>query len=179
MPTHMNDNSVCEEHIFRKMHKDLAVRIANFLFYKLGDLEKAKDFTQEAFVKLWENCRNVPVEKAKSFLYTVANNRFLDEVSHQKVQLKFQQRMKSTESRMENNPEYIYRQDDFKTRLEEAISRLPEKQRTVFLMSRIDKMQNKEIAGALDISIKAVEKHITGALKRLKQALDELENRKI
>ncbi len=83
------------------------------------------------------------------------------------------------ESRMESNPEYLYRQTEFKLRLEETISSIPEKQRMIFLMSRIDKCPNKEIAEFFGISVKAVEKHITTALKTLKSRLDELETRRI
>ena len=46
-------------------------------------------------------------------------------------------------------------------------------------MSRIDKMKNQEIADALELSIKTVEKHITSALKSLKENLDELTSFKI
>ncbi len=153
--------------------------VRNFLFYRLGSLEQARDFTQEAFVRLWNNCAKVATEKARSFLFTTANRLFLDEADHRKVVLKFQQRSGVTESRMESNPEYLYRHREFKEQLEAAISSLPEKQRVVFLMSRIDKCPNKEIADMLDISVKAVEKHITSALKALKTSMDELDQYRI
>ena len=175
----MAQDSVCEEQVFHKIHKELNVSLRNFLFYKFGSLEKAKDFTQEAFVRLWNNCTKVQVEKSKSFLYTVANRLFLDDIDHQKVKMKFQYRMSTSESQMENNPEYVYRESEFKGRLEAAISELSEHQRTVFLMSRIDKMKNREIAETLDISIKTVEKHVSNSLKFLKKELDDVENLKI
>ena len=80
---------------------------------------------------------------------------------------------------METNPEYIYQHDEFKERLELAVSELPDKQRAVFLLSRIDKMKNKEIAETLDISLKTVEKHIASSLQNLKGKLDELTNSKL
>ncbi|MEQ8471136.1 MAG: sigma-70 family RNA polymerase sigma factor [Marinoscillum sp.] len=175
----MSHSSVCEEQVFQEVHKSHGQSLRNFLFYKFGDLEKARDFAQDAFIKLWHNCSKVPFEKAKSYLFTVANRLFLDEVDHQKVVLKFQHRQNLTESQMESNPEYVYREEEFKNRLEEIISELPEKQRTVFLLSRIDKMKNKEIAESLDLSIKTVEKHMTNSLKFLKDNLDEIANVKI
>ena len=175
----MDNQTICEEKVFHQIHKDWAVPLRNFLFYKFGDLEKSRDFAQEAFARLWNNCSKVTSGKAKSFLYTVANRLFLDEVGHQKVQLKFQKRMQISERQMENNPEFVYRQQEFKGRLEQAISSLSEQQRTVFLMSRIDKMKNREIADALDLSIKTVEKHISKSLKFLKDELEDLKNIKI
>ena len=49
-------------------------------------------------------------------------------------------------------------------KLENTISALPEKQREVFLLNRIEKKKYKEIALHLDISVKAVEKRMHQAL---------------
>lgn len=171
--------SICEDQVFHEVHSTYELPVRNFLFYKLGDLEKAKDFAQEAFVRLWNNCSKVAFDKVKSYLFTTANHLFLDDYHHQKVVLKFEYRSDTTESRLEQNPEFLYREKEFKTNLEAAISALPEKQRTVFLMSRIDKLKNREISESLDISIKTVEKHVSSAIKSLKAALDEMTSMKI
>ncbi len=178
-PAIMSNSSICEEKIFHSVHSEHAAPLRNFLFYRFGSLEKARDCAQEAFAKLWENCSKVSLDKAKSYLFTIANRRFLDDMDHQKVVLKFEQRQSMNEAQMESNPEYMYRKDDFKERLERLISDLPEKQRVVFLMSRIDKIKNKEIANVLGISIKTVEKHLTTTLKSLKEKMDEIKDFKI
>ncbi len=74
------------------LHKEYAASLRNFLFYKTGSLEKASDFVQEAFMKLWVNCSKVVFSKSKSYLYTIANRIFLDDYDHQKVVLKFEKR---------------------------------------------------------------------------------------
>lgn len=175
----MTKSSICEEQIFQEVHKNHGTALRNFLFYKFGDLEKARDFAQDTFVRLWNNCGKVPFEKARSYLFTIANRLFLDEMAHQKVVLKFQYRQNLTETQLENNPEYLYREEEFKAQLEAAVSSLSEKQRAVFLLSRIDKMSNKEIADTLDLSIKTVEKHITSSLKSLREKLDDIRNLRI
>lgn len=171
--------SLCEEQVFHQEYVSHELKVRNFLFYKLGDLEKARDFTQEAFIRLWNNCAKVAIDKVKGFLFTTANRLFLDHYDHQKVVLKFEYRMNRSEEHMEQNPEFMYQGEEFKTRLESAVSDLPEKQRVVFLMSRIDKYKNREIAEIMDISIKTVEKHISTAVKTLKDNLDELDHLKL
>lgn len=171
--------TICDERTFFKVHESHAASLRNFLFYRFGSLEKARDCAQDAFAKLWDNCKSVSIEKAKSYLFTVANRLFLDDAAHQKVVLKFQVREGGKEAKLETNPEYLYRESEFKESLEQAISSLPDRQREVFLLSRIDKMPNREIAEALGISVKAVEKNITSALKSLRQQLDELQNTRI
>jgi RNA polymerase sigma-70 factor (ECF subfamily) len=59
-------------------------------------------------------------------------------------------------------------------RLQKAISNLTEAQRVAFLLNRVEGKKHKEIAALLGISTKAVEKRIYGALKKLKENIDEL-----
>lgn len=53
-----------------------------------------------------------------------------------------------------------------------ALKNLPEKQRIVFLMSRIDELKYYEIANRLGISVKAVEKRMKNALEYLRKVLN-------
>ncbi len=173
------NTDICNEEVFAGIHANHATSLRNFLYYRFGDLEKATDYVQDTFIKLWDNCSKVQFEKVRSFLFTTANRLFLDYTDHQKVVMKFERRSDRSEDQLATNPEYLYREAEFKESLEGAIGNLPTRQREVFLMSRIDKIPNKEIAEALDISIKAVEKNITSALKNLRESLDELNHLKI
>ncbi len=172
-------SSICEEKNYTRIHNQHAKRLRNFLYYRYGSLEKARDYAQEAFIKLWENCKDIPFEKAANFLFTAANHQFLDYLDHQKTILKFNIRNRASEAQTETSPEFIVREKEFKERLESSISKLPENQRTVFLLSRIDKMKNREIAEDLNISIKTVEKNVALALKSLKEKIDEIKDVKI
>jgi RNA polymerase sigma-70 factor (ECF subfamily) len=49
---------------------------------------------------------------------------------------------------------------------------MPENQRVVFLMSRMEDLTYREIAERLELSIKAVEKRMSLALKLLKAKLE-------
>ena len=164
--------SLCEEQTFAEVYEENNQRLINFLYYSFGDLEKARNFSQDAFIRLWKNCKEIVMEKARGFLYTTAKRLFLDEIAHQKVQLKFQDRTKAKNEQAEAADDLV-RTAEFKEALEKAISDLPEKQRTVFLMNRIDKMKYAEISEALDISVKTVEKHMSQSLIKVREALSE------
>ena len=66
---------ICEEHVFSKIFNNLSNDVYNFLRYKYGDGLDPRDKVQEAFIKLWDNCKKISPEKAKSFLFTTANNK--------------------------------------------------------------------------------------------------------
>lgn len=166
----MEDNkSVCEQRVFEQVFNTYSKVIRNFIYYKCGDPDQADDLAQDAFVKLWNNCAKVPFSKAKSFLYTVANNAFLNDVAHQKVKLKHQKALVNDTDH--ENPEFKYREKEFQEELNNAIANLSEKQREVFLLNRIEKKKYREIAEMLDISVKAVEKRMHGALKSLREEI--------
>ena len=157
----------CQEKTFKSIFMAQAEGLRNFLTYKTGNIQQAEDLVQDAFGRLWENCAKVPVEKAKSFLFTVANNLFLNQVEHQKVVLKFEK--KGHTQRSNETPQYLLEEEEFRQRLATAINDLPEGQRTVFLMNRIDKKTYREIAGELGISVKAIEKRMHSALATLRK----------
>ncbi len=163
----MKEDSVCKEEVFAYLFDSHGVALRNFMYYRCGDVSEAEDLLQDAFVKLWENCKKVTSAKAKSYLYTVANNLFLNKVKHRKVVLAFEKRQKQQENL--ESPDFHLEEKEFKERLEKALSNLPDKQRTVFLMNRIDGLTYKEIAERLDIGVKAVEKRMHLALKSLRK----------
>lgn len=162
---------VCEETVFSRFFQSNVKTLRNYLLYKFGNEEQAHDVAQEAFIKLWENCSEVPLEKAKSFVYKVANNASLNKIAHQKVVVAFAQKVNSVTHTYEN-PEFILEQEQFKIKLENAIQNLTEAQRTAFLLNRVDGKKYSEIAELLEISVKAVEKRIHGALVALRTEIE-------
>lgn len=163
-------DNVCEEQVFSSVFKANSKTIFNYIYYKFGNEEKAHDAVQEAFVKLWENCAKVSPEKAKSYLYTVANNLYLNIIKAEKVRLKYADRHSKTVSN--ESPEFVLEEKQFKQKLDDALNDLPENQRTTFLLNRIDGKKYAEIAEMEGVSVKAIEKRMHLALKSLREKID-------
>ncbi len=167
----ISDN-ICNENLFSSIFTKYSKSLHDFLYYKFGESFNPKDKVQDAFIKLWENCKTISPNKAKSYLFTVANNLMLNEAAHQKVVLKFQ-KIKPKEHTNET-PEFILEENEYMLKLQSAIANLTEAQRTAFLLNRIEGKKHKEIAKLLDISTKAVEKRIYGALKKLRVDIKDI-----
>ncbi|MBV7267822.1 RNA polymerase sigma factor [Winogradskyella luteola] len=157
-----DNRNICHSKTFETIYNTYAKEIRRFLFFKTQDLDKAEDILQDVFVKLWDNCSNVDYNKVKSYIYSIANNMFLNAVKHQKVVQNFNKH--NMKERTNESPEFIMLEKEFMQKLETTIASLPEKQREVFLMNRIEKKKYKEIALQLNISVKAVEKRMHQAL---------------
>lgn len=171
MPKQIHQNS-CKEHVYSALFRKHSKNLHDFLYYKFGELLNPKDKVQDAFIKLWDNCAKVPPEKAKSFLFTTANNMMLNAVAHQKVVLRHQQ--KPQKHSTNESPEFVLEEKEYNEKLQKALANLTEAQRVAFLMNSIEGKRFKEIAELLDISVKAVEKRIYGALKKLREDIKEL-----
>ena len=97
----------------------------------------------------------------------------MNQIAHQKVVLRYAQNSDPGKSTSES-PEFILEEKQFKAKLQNAIANLSEAQRTAFLMNRIDGKKYTEIAEILEISVKAVEKRIHGALVSLRKEIDNI-----
>lgn len=165
-------NNICNDLVFEKLFHKYAKDLRRFLFFKTKDIDLAEDILQDAFIKLWDNCATVNYDKSKSFLFTVANNLFLNIKKHEKVVVQHQKT--TTKLSNQESPEFIMLEKEFLAKIEKAISDLPEKQKEVFLLSRIEKKKYREIAEILGISVKAVEKRMHLALLKMKEKIGNI-----
>ena len=167
-----NDTSYCDEKKFSDFFRNNSKLLNNYIFYKCGNIALANDIVQDAFLKFWNNCHKIIPGKAKSYLFTIATNLFLNEYSKNKVVLNFKSRL--SENYTNESPEFLLEEKEFGNKLQKAISNLTEAQRIAFLMNRIDGKKYKEIAEILGISIKAVEKRIHNALVSLRKEIKNI-----
>ena len=170
MSKDVKEKSVCKELIFNNLFKTCSKDLHDFLYYKYGENNNPQDIVQVAFEKLWKNCKKVLPEKAKSFLYTVANNEMLNSISRKKTVLNYS--LQKPKDYTAESPEFLLEEKEYHDRLQKAIEELSEEQRVTFLMNRVEGKKHQEIADMLGISRKAVEKRIYTALKILQQKVE-------
>ena len=165
----LQDN-ICEAQLFERLYKKHAKNLHDFLYYKFGKHLNPQDKVQEAFIKLWQNCSKIAPPKAKSYLFTTANNLMLNAVAHQKVVLKYNKQPQKHSTN--ETPEFVLQEKEYHEKLQNALANLTEAQRSAFLLNRVEGKRFKEIAELLGISTKAVEKRIYGALKKLRKEIE-------
>lgn len=164
------ESLLCSESVFKSVFESHFKLLRNFLVFKFKNVERAEDVAQNAFVILWENCGTIKPEQAKSFLFTTAIRLTLNMIKHDKVVINFELRSKPKATHHES-PEFLLLEDELQIQLEKAINGLPEKQRTVFLMNRLENQSYAEIATLLDLSVKTVEKRMHLALVSLRKVI--------
>lgn len=173
IPNKDSISCLCTDSVFKSIFELNFKLIRNYLVYKYKDVDSAEDVAQNAFVILWENCKVLKPEQAKSFLFTTAIRLSLNQIKHEKVVSNFE--LKSNKSELNSeSPEFLLEENELRNQLEKAINQLPEKQREVFLMNRFENLSYTEIASLLGLSVKAVEKRMHLALVTLRKVMKNI-----
>lgn len=155
-------------------------RIQAFCIQFIYDRDEAENLAQEALLHLWQSRESVDsINGIQSFLYTYAKSKCLNTIRHNKVKDRFKNdvlNVKENELNIEilNSISFdTLELTELERIINESINDLPPKTREVFIKKRIENKKNAEIAEEMQVTLKAVEAHMTKALKILKTKLSD------
>lgn len=155
-----------------------------FLFakeYVLFD-EEAENIVQDIFLMLWEKREALRVDVSlTAYLFTLVKNKCIDFLRHQMVEQMYSENVKNEYNEelnvklfaLESFDHNFSSEEDIETLLRNAIDKLPERCRLIFIKSRIEGKKYKEIAEELNLSVNTVEGQISIALKKLREELKD------
>lgn len=146
-----------------------ADNLFRFIVKNLDHTEDARDVVQNAFEILWKHCRDVPFEKAKSYLFTVAYHNMIDHVRKVK-------RITLVEDFKEETRISEQRVHDAKKVLEKALDRLTDVQRSLILLKDYEGYSYEEIGEIMQLNPSQVKVYLHRARLHLKQYLVKMEN---
>lgn len=154
-----------------------------FLFAKsyLHDEMLSKDIASEAMITLWTTMKAEKVDNVRAFLMTVVKNLSLNHLRNEHLRMEARENILNDElyeldfrisSLDACNPTDIF-SEEINRIVNQTLDTLSLQTRNVFRMSRYENKSIKEIADALNISVKGVDYHIGKALKALRANLKD------
>lgn len=166
-----SDDKKALEELFNYFYPRLYQFSKSFLKLEEG----IDDILQEVFVKVWNNRSNIrATETFNSFIFTITRNLLLNELrtrlNSQKMKEKIQKLSVFDDYNTIENLDY----EELKETVDQIVSKLPKKQREVFLLSRYEGLSHKEISEKLNISTKTVEYHISQSINTIKSKLSQI-----
>jgi RNA polymerase sigma-70 factor (ECF subfamily) len=134
--------------------------------------EEARDIVQDVFVKFWNDCKKLDVQfSIRSYLFVAVKNKCFDVLRKKNRNIKVQEISNEYDIADEAFETYIL--SELETLFNNSLTKLPERCREVFELSRLHGLKNREIAAKLNLSEKTVENQITKALHILREELKD------
>ena len=147
-------------------------RIYSYAFHLCGDAAQADELVQETFMKVWLHRHRIPhVLRFDHWLFTIARNQVFDMLKDMARESAFRRRIAELLEPGANPVEDRVLSRENEVRLQEALDKLPPRQKLIFTLSRHQGMKHEEIADRLQISRHTVKTHLVQALKTLRGVL--------
>ena len=162
--------------------------LINFFFRLTWDRFAAEDYAQEVFARLIRHRHSYrPIAKLSTYVFRIAKNYWIDRV-----------RARAAAPEMSSLDTTIYQDDgraitlgetvegkapqptveldrkDIRERVKQAVSRLPEEQRLVFVLSENQGLKYADIAEVLEIPVGTVKSRMHAAVGRLREMLKDV-----
>jgi RNA polymerase sigma-70 factor (ECF subfamily) len=166
----VDDDHSAFEQIFKSTYKTLCA-YSNKLVKRH---EIAEEIVDDVFFNLWRNRKKIQITNSfHSYLFTSIRNKSLDTLRKLKHERKTVLDGAETIACKQSIAYESLIFEELNARMEAAVSGLPNQCRIIFLMSREQDLKYKEIAVALNISIKTVDTQMGRALRYLRKQLHQ------
>lgn len=152
--------------LFRLYYAQLFSHALRFAYSK----PVAEDIVADVFCRFWEDRIFERITTSyRAYLFQAVRHRAYNYVKFELAKKSRSERVNSAHG--SSMPDEILQYDELYQFLEGTINRLPSQCKRVFVLSRIENKRYQDIALELGISVKAIEGHISRALRVLRKQL--------
>lgn len=161
------------EYLCREYEGQLIGYLANML----GNPERARELAQEAFVKMHAAYSSESVRFPRAALFKVATNLAFMEIRRRCMERRLlgqsvgMEHMEEVPDEDVSPPEQCVLVDEINAHIAETIKELRPNLRSVFVMAHVQGKPRREIAAALGVSEKRIDKRMTKALRECRERL--------
>ena len=171
-----------EQRAFKELVEGHQNMIINTCYGFLHNTEEAEDVAQEVFIQVFKSIDSFRGDaKLSTWLYRIAVNRSLNKIRSRKS--KFFIALDSVfdtsqivKGGYQATPHESLENQERAEVLHKAIQKLPENQKTAFILSKYQGLANKKIVEVMNLSLSAVEALLNRAKKNLQKSLMDYYN---
>ncbi len=163
-----------DESAFNALFEKYKRKIYLTAYRLLGNHEDAKDITQETLIKIYKELKNFRNESSLyTWIYRITTNLSLNLLKQKKLRsfFDFEDVDEWLFKDERQSPELSFRENELSNKIQEALKKLPEKQRTVFTLRYYDELTYEEISEILGTSVGALKANYFHAVNKLQKEL--------
>jgi RNA polymerase sigma-70 factor (ECF subfamily) len=143
-------------------------------YQKVRSREIAEELVQNLFVSLWEKRETITIRELRPYLFTALRFSIINHIESDQVRERFITYYESFVQQATHQPADELALRDLTDAIERSLHTLPEQTQQVFRMSRFDCLTIPEIADKLNLSEKAIQYHLSKALRVVRENLHNL-----
>lgn len=162
-----------DEQAFAEIYNRYGWDLLELAHRKVGSREAAEEIVQDLFAALWHKRDAAGIEKLPEYLRTAVKYRVINLIKTRLTHAGYVTYCRALASEADFGTEQALATGDLTRALGLGLAHLPGHAREIFQLSRVEHQTVPQIALRLKLSPKAVEYHLTRALKLLRVSLKE------
>ncbi len=160
---------------FEALYKRYWSKLYIAAYRRLRDKEVCEEIVQDFFTGLWTKRQTLEIHTSfNAYVTTSVKYQVFSHYHKNESRKTYQEKMVFDTEAQDALIENLIDIKTINRALDERVEALPEKCRAVYVLSRKEHLNNKEIAQTLGISEKTVENHMTKALRNLRSGIKDL-----
>ncbi|WP_210520980.1 sigma-70 family RNA polymerase sigma factor [Hymenobacter terricola] len=142
-------------------------------FRKINSREVAEEIVQDLFAALWHKRETADIQKLREYLGSAVKYRVINLIKNKLTHSGYVAYRRTVAEEADRRTEEEIAAADLSSALNVGLAHLPGHTREIFQLSRLEHQTVPQIAVRLKLSPKAVEYHITRALRLLRVSLKD------
>lgn len=161
-------NMVAYDALYRKYSK----KLYKFSLSILKSSEEAENIIQDVFLNLWLNREKIEKNSlVKYYIFTIAYNSAISVIRKKIKEVQFLEYLKTLQDLQQEPVDLQIEYNELEDNLNKIINTMPERQREVYLLHKVEGLKYSEIAEKLNISVNTIENHMSRALKSIREKI--------
>jgi RNA polymerase sigma-70 factor (ECF subfamily) len=160
------------EPAFRELFNRYAGKVFRYVMRFVPAEPVAEELMQDVFMKVWNYRENLDAAQSfNNFLFRITKNHILNYLRDTQRDVALNKEYRLSLSSFHNAVEESLIHEEYIALANKAISLLPDKRRSIFIMSRLEGKSYEQIAQALDISKDTVRLQMIKSIKSIREYL--------
>ncbi len=166
-----NDIKKSDQKAFDELFNRYYKSLCDFSNLMINNKQSAEEIVADVFANVWINRKKIKITKSvRAYLYRSTRN---TTISYLRKNKKIFEEIKEDQFHIikpDFSPEKNIRKQELTYEINVLLSVIPERSREIFVLHRFNEFKYSDIAEMLSISVKTVEKHMSKALRLLRDA---------